>query len=58
MHAFQVLVRVARARSGITVPPLSARHPWELVAGDAARAFQRRTGIVVGLPARADAGTA
>jgi aminoglycoside phosphotransferase (APT) family kinase protein len=49
-HAFRVLVRVARARAGITLPPLPARHPWELVVGDAADAFRERTGIRVVLP--------
>jgi aminoglycoside phosphotransferase (APT) family kinase protein len=51
-HAFRVLVRVARARAGITLPPLPPRHPWELVVADAGDAFQARTGIRVVLPAR------
>jgi aminoglycoside phosphotransferase (APT) family kinase protein len=51
-HAFRVLVRVARARAGITLPPLPARHPWEWVVADAADAFQARTGVRVVLPPR------
>lgn len=50
LHSFRLLVRVARARSGITLPPLAPNHPWELVAEDAARAFHRHTGIRVELP--------
>jgi aminoglycoside phosphotransferase (APT) family kinase protein len=52
LHAFRILVRVARARAGITLPALSPGHPWELVADDAADAFQGRTGIRVVLPPR------
>jgi aminoglycoside phosphotransferase (APT) family kinase protein len=52
LHAYRVLVRVARARAGITLPPLSPEHPWELVASDAVAAFKARTGIEVVLPPR------
>lgn len=52
LHAFRTLVRIARARAGITLPPLPPGHPWELVADDAADDFQARTGIRVVLPAR------
>lgn len=52
LHAFRILVRVARARAGITLPLLAADHPWELVAADAASAFRERTGIAVELPPR------
>lgn len=52
LHAFRLLVRVARARVGITLPALPPTHPWERVAPDAARAFEQRTGIRVALPAR------
>lgn len=52
LHAFRLLVRVARARAGITLPALSPRHPWELVAADARSAFETRTGISVVLPPR------
>lgn len=52
LHAFRVLVRVALARAGHTVPPLAHDHPWELVADDAARAFRRRTGVAITLPPR------
>ena len=52
LHAFRILARVARARAGITVPPLARTHPWELIADDAARAFRARTGVRVVLPAR------
>lgn len=50
LHAFRLLVRVARARAGITLPPLPAEHPWEQAAGDAADAFRSRTDIAVVLP--------
>ena len=52
LHAFRALVRVARARAGLTLPPLPPRHPWELAANDAADDFQARTGIRVVLPPR------
>ena len=52
LHAFRLLVRVARARAGITLPPLSAGHPWERVVADASKEFQRLTAIRVLLPAR------
>lgn len=52
LHAFRVLVRVARARAGITLPPLPRNHPWELVTPDAAGAFQALTGIGIALPQR------
>lgn len=52
LHAYRVLVRVARARAGITLPPLSPGHPWERVASDAVAAFKARTGIEVVLPPR------
>jgi aminoglycoside phosphotransferase (APT) family kinase protein len=52
LHAFRALARVARARAGITLPPLPPGHPWELVAADAADDFQARTGITVVLPPR------
>jgi aminoglycoside phosphotransferase (APT) family kinase protein len=52
LHAFRLLVRVARARMGITLPPLPATHPWERVAGDAVAAFAARTGIRIELPRR------
>lgn len=54
LHSFRVLVRVARAHRGITLPPLPASHPWELVAEDAARAFQRHTAIRIELPQRCE----
>jgi aminoglycoside phosphotransferase (APT) family kinase protein len=52
LHAFRVLVRVALARAGQTVPPLARDHPWELIADDAARVFRRRTGVAIALPPR------
>jgi aminoglycoside phosphotransferase (APT) family kinase protein len=52
LHAFRLLVRVARARLGITLPPLPATHPWERVAADAAADFQARSGIGITLPSR------
>lgn len=52
LHAYRMLLRVARARAGITLPPLGENHPWELVAGDARLAFARRSGVTIDLPAR------
>jgi aminoglycoside phosphotransferase (APT) family kinase protein len=52
LHAFRVLVRVALARAGQTVPPLAHDHPWELIAEDAARVFLQRTGVSITLPPR------
>jgi aminoglycoside phosphotransferase (APT) family kinase protein len=52
LHAFRVLVRVALARAGHTVPPLAHDHPWELIADDAARVFRQRTGVATRLPPR------
>lgn len=52
LHAFRALVRVARARAGITVPLLPRSHPWEVVAPDAAVVFEAQTGIRVELPER------
>jgi aminoglycoside phosphotransferase (APT) family kinase protein len=52
LHAFRVLVRVALARAGHTVPPLAHDHPWELIADDAARVFRERTGVAITLPPR------
>jgi aminoglycoside phosphotransferase (APT) family kinase protein len=52
LHGFRVLVRVALARAGHTVPPLAHDHPWELIADDAARVFCRRTGVAITLPPR------
>jgi aminoglycoside phosphotransferase (APT) family kinase protein len=52
LHAFRLLVRVARARTGITLPALPATHPWELAAADAVGAFRERAGITVALPPR------
>jgi aminoglycoside phosphotransferase (APT) family kinase protein len=54
LHAFRLLVRVARARVGITLPPLAPSHPWERVVADAADTFQERAGIRVALPPRGD----
>ena len=50
LHLVRILVRVARARAGITSPPLGPRHPWELAARDASRALQARSGIAIRLP--------
>jgi len=50
LHTCRMLVRIARARAGITLPPLGPRHPWELVAQDALRAFARRTRLSIELP--------
>jgi aminoglycoside phosphotransferase (APT) family kinase protein len=52
LHALRLLIRVARARTGITLPPLSPRHPWERVQRDAADAFAKLTGLRVALPRR------
>lgn len=54
LHAFRLLVRVARARAGITLPVLPDTHPWERVAADAADAFEERAGVRVVLPRRQD----
>lgn len=54
LHGLRLLARVARARSGITLPPLPHDHPWELVAEDAARAFYGHTGVRIELPPRCE----
>ena len=51
LHFVRILVRVARARAGITQPPLGRRHPWELAARDAALALEARCGVPIRLPA-------
>jgi len=50
LHGLRLLARVARWRAGITLRGRAGKHPWELVAPDAARAFHRHTGIEVELP--------
>jgi aminoglycoside phosphotransferase (APT) family kinase protein len=50
LHLLRILVRVARARAGITLPPLGPRHPWELAAADASRELQARSGVPIQLP--------
>jgi aminoglycoside phosphotransferase (APT) family kinase protein len=52
LHALRLLVRVARARAGITLPPLADTHPWERVSADAAATLASRTGIRIELPSR------
>ena len=52
LQAYRVLVRVARARAGITVPPLPPGHPWERVVPEAISAFEASSDIRVALPPR------
>jgi aminoglycoside phosphotransferase (APT) family kinase protein len=52
LHSFRLLVRVARARAGITMPPMPPGHPWELVVPDVLAGFQRGTGIEIAMPPR------
>jgi aminoglycoside phosphotransferase (APT) family kinase protein len=52
LHSLRLLTRVARARLGITLPPLAGNHPWELVVPDACAIFQQRAGIALALPPR------
>jgi aminoglycoside phosphotransferase (APT) family kinase protein len=50
LHLLRIVARVARARTGITLPPLGPRHPWELAAAVAARELQARSGASLQLP--------
>jgi aminoglycoside phosphotransferase (APT) family kinase protein len=50
LHLARILVRVARARAGVTRPPLGPRHPWELAARDASQALEARCGFPIRLP--------
>ena len=50
LHSLRLLTRVARWRTGITRPPRSRNHPWQLAASDAASAFHRHTGLRIELP--------